>query len=58
MTELEFAKQTLGYAFKEGQWDGDMGSLTDEEIIEEADHLEERAEAAYDQWKEDGERQS
>ena len=53
MNRLDYAKLTLGYAFKEGQWDGDIGSMTDEEIIKEADYLEEKEQFSYDQWKED-----
>ena len=52
MNRLDYAKLTLGYAFKEGQWDGDIDSMTVKEIIEEADHLESKADYLYDQWKE------
>ena len=55
MNRLDYAKLTLGYAFKEGQWDGDIDSMSDEEIIKEADRLEEQEQYSYDKWKENGE---
>ena len=53
MNRLDYARLTLGYAFKEGQWDGDIDSMTDEEIIKEADRLEEQEQYSYDKWKEE-----
>ena len=53
MNRLDYAKLTLGYAFKEGQWDGDIDNMTDEEIIVEADRLEVQEQYSYDKWKEE-----
>ena len=52
MTRIEWAKEYLGVAFEQGQWDGDINDMTVKEIIEAADHLESKADYLYDQWKE------
>lgn len=50
--KLEWAKEYLNYGIKEGFIDVDYDSMTDEEVIELADHLEGQADRAYDEWKE------
>jgi len=48
---LKEAMEYLDYCAHEGQ-DIDIEGMTDEKIIELADHMSEQGELAYDAWKE------
>ena len=49
---LKEAKEYLSYCEHNGESIDEIDGMTDEEIIEYADNLSERGEAAYDAWKE------